>query len=60
MERRLAAIFAADVVGYNRLMSANEEGTLARLKLARESILDPKFRKHHGRIFKTTGDGLLV
>jgi adenylate cyclase len=58
--RRLAAILAADVVGYSRLMGADEEGTLERLKALRRELLDPKISEHHGRIVKTTGDGLLV
>src|SRR2546427_12315316 len=58
--RRLAAILAADVAGYSRLMGANEEGTLERLKALRRELLDPKIAEHHGRIVKTTGDGLLV
>jgi len=58
--RRLAAILAADVVGYSRLMEADEEGTLERLKALRHELLDPKIAEHHGRIVKTTGDGLLV
>ncbi|MCK1275354.1 adenylate/guanylate cyclase domain-containing protein [Bradyrhizobium sp. 61] len=59
VERRLAAILAADVAGYSRLMGADEEGTLSSLK-AHRRILDPKIKEHHGRIFKTTGDGMLV
>jgi TolB-like protein/class 3 adenylate cyclase len=58
--RRLAAILAADVVGYSRLMGADEEGTLERLKALRRELLDPKIAEHKGRIVKTTGDGLLV
>jgi TolB-like protein len=58
--RRLAAIFAADVAGYSRLMGADEEGTLERLKALRRDLVDPKVAEHHGRIVKTTGDGLLV
>jgi adenylate cyclase len=58
--RRLAAIFAADVAGYSRLMGADEEGTLERLKALRRELVDPKISEHHGRIVKTTGDGLLV
>src|SRR5207237_8893052 len=58
--RRLAAILAADVAGYSRLMGADEEGTLERLKALRHELLDPKITEHHGRIVKTTGDGLLV
>src|SRR6202165_2384650 len=60
VERRLAAILAADVVGYSRLMGANEEGTLARLKAQGRELIDPKISEHRGRIVKTTGDGLLV
>jgi class 3 adenylate cyclase len=58
--RRLAAILAADVAGYSRLMGADEEGTLERLKTLRRELLDPKIAEHRGRIVKTTGDGLLV
>src|SRR5260370_2372749 len=58
--RRLAAILAADVAGYSRLMGADEEGTHERLKALRRELLDPKIAEHHGRIVKTTGDGLLV
>jgi adenylate cyclase len=58
--RRLAAILAADVVGYSRLMGADEEGTLERLKALRLELIDPNIAKHHGRIVKATGDGLLV
>jgi hypothetical protein len=58
--RRLAAILAADVAGYSRLMGADEEGTLARLKALRREFLDPKIAEYHGRIVKTTGDGILV
>jgi adenylate cyclase len=60
VERRLAAILAADVVGYSRLMGANEEGTLADLKCHRRELTDPKIKEHRGRIVKTTGDGVLV
>jgi TolB-like protein/class 3 adenylate cyclase len=59
-ERRLAAILAADVAGYSRLMEADEEDTLARLKAHRRELIDPKIGKHRGRIVKTTGDGLLI
>jgi adenylate cyclase len=55
--RRLAAILAADVAGYSRLMGADEEGTLERLKTHRWQLIDPKINEHHGRIVKTTGDG---
>jgi adenylate cyclase len=58
--RRLAAILAADVAGYSRLMGADEEGTLARLKAIRRELGDPKIKEHRGRIVKTTGDGVLV
>src|SRR5262249_44830616 len=58
--RRLAAILAADVAGYSRLMGADEEGTLQRFKLLRRDVVDPKIAEHRGRIVKTTGDGLLV
>jgi TolB-like protein/class 3 adenylate cyclase len=58
--RRLAAILAADVAGYSLLMGADEEGTLARLKILRRELSDAKIKEHHGRIVKTTGDGLLV
>ena len=58
--RRLAAILAADVAGYTRLMGADEEGTRERLMALRRELLDPKIAEHHGRIVKTTGDGLLV
>jgi len=58
--RRLAAILAADVAGYSRLMGADEEGTLERLKALRREITDPKIAEHNGRIVKTTGDGLLI
>ncbi|MBV8132278.1 MAG: adenylate/guanylate cyclase domain-containing protein, partial [Alphaproteobacteria bacterium] len=58
--RRLAAILAADVAGYSRLVEADEEGTLGRLKALRAEVVDPKIASHKGRIVKTTGDGLLV
>jgi len=60
VERRLVAILAADVAGYSRLIEADEEGTLGRLKALRAEAIDPKIAGHHGRIVKTTGDGLLV
>ena len=60
VERRLAAILAADVVGYSRLMGGDEEGTLGALKALRNSLIDPKLAEHRGRIVKTTGDGVLV
>ena len=59
-ERRLAAVLAADMVGYSRLMEADERGTLARLKTHRLELIDPAITKNHGRIIKTTGDGMLV
>ena len=58
--RRLAAILAADVAGYSRLMGADEEGTLSRLKAHRRELIDPNIKEYHGRIVKTTGDGALV
>ena len=60
MERRLAAILAADVVGYSRLMAADEAGTLAALKAHRKEFIEPKIAEHHGRIVKLMGDGALV
>ena len=60
VERKLAAIVAADVVGYSRLMGLDEEGTLEQLKEHRRALFDPKIIEHRGRIVKTTGDGLLV
>src|SRR5438552_3339954 len=60
VERRLAAILAADVAGYSRLMGIDEEGTLADLKGHRRALVDPKIREHRGEIVKTTGDGMLV
>jgi adenylate cyclase len=59
-QRRLAAIVAADVVGYSRLMGGDESGTLAALKALRHELVDPKIADHGGRLVKTTGDGLLV
>jgi adenylate cyclase len=60
VERRLAALLAADVAGYSRLMGADELGTLAALKRYRREIVDPAITAHNGRIVKTTGDGMLV
>jgi adenylate cyclase len=60
VERRLAAIFAADVAGYSRLMGVDEEGTHERLKAHLRQLIDPKVKEHRGRIVKNTGDGLLV
>jgi hypothetical protein len=56
VERRLAAILAVDVASYSRLMGADEEGTLERLKALRHELVDPQIAEHHGRIVKTTGD----
>ena len=58
--RRIAVILAGDVVGFSRLVAANEEATLARLKAARAELIDPAIAEHRGRLFKTTGDGFLV
>src|ERR1700720_1706413 len=58
--RRLAAILAADVAGYSRLMGEDEEGTHERLNAHRRELVDPKIKEHRGRIVKTTGDGMLV
>ncbi len=60
VQRRLAAILAADVVGYSRLMREDETGTLAQLKTLRKEVFDPRTAEHNGRIVKTTGDGVLV
>src|SRR3984957_6478214 len=60
VHRRLAAILAADVVGYSRLMSTDEMGTLTALKAHRRELIDPEIAAHHGRMVKTTGDGALV
>ena len=60
VERRLAAILAADVAGYSRLMGADEEDTHERLKAHFTQLLDPKIREHRGRTVKNTGDGLLA
>jgi TolB-like protein/class 3 adenylate cyclase len=60
VERRLAAILAADVAGYSRLIGADEGGTLQALKAIRAELIDPKIAEHRGRLVKTTGDGLLV
>ena len=59
-QRRLAAILAADMVGYSRLMETDERGTIARQNTYRAELIDPKITEHHGRIVKTTGDGMLV
>ena len=58
--RRLAAILAADVAGYSRLTGADEEGTVQRLRLLRRELIDPTFVRHHGRLVKTAGDGMVV
>ena len=58
--RRLAAILAADVAGYSRLMGVDEVGTLETLKSHRREVVDPAITANHGRIVKTTGDGMLV
>ena len=60
VERRLAAVLAADVAGYSRLMGRDEERTLANLKSSRKTLFDPAIAAHRGRIVKTTGDGMLV
>jgi TolB-like protein/class 3 adenylate cyclase/Tfp pilus assembly protein PilF len=60
MERRLAAVLAADVAGYSLLMGLDEEGTLSQLKAFRKTLVDPTIAAHRGRIVKTTGDGMLV
>ncbi len=60
VQRRLAAILAADVVGYSRMMREDETGTLAQLKVLRKEVFDPRIAEHNGRIVKTTGDGVLV
>ncbi len=60
IERRLAAILAADVAGYSRLIGVDEEGTLMALRALRRELIDPAIAEHRGRIVKTTGDGMLV
>ncbi len=60
MERHLAAILVADVVGYSRLIRSDEEGTLAALKALRADLIDPKIAEHHGRVVKLMGDGMLA
>ena len=60
VQRRLAAILAVDIVGYSRLMEADEVGTLARVNAVRNDLVDPTIAGFGGRIFKTTGDGVLV
>ena len=60
VQRRLAAIVCADMVGFSRLMEADEVGTLSRLQSVRAELIDPKIAEHRGRLVKTTGDGMLV
>ncbi|MDH3741730.1 MAG: adenylate/guanylate cyclase domain-containing protein, partial [Hyphomicrobiales bacterium] len=60
VERKLAAILVADVVGYSRLVGTDEEGTIARLRATRDELIDPSIARHNGRIVKTMGDGLLI
>src|SRR5512138_1869317 len=60
VERRLAAILAADVAGYSRLMGEDEAGTLARLRTHHRELIDPRVAEHKGRVVKTTGDGILI
>ncbi|MET4280083.1 MULTISPECIES: adenylate/guanylate cyclase domain-containing protein [unclassified Bradyrhizobium] len=60
LQRRLAAILAADVAGYSRLMGSDEEGTLTQIKSLRKNLIDPTITAHRGRMVKTTGDGMLV
>ncbi len=59
-EQRLATILAADVVGYSRLMAADEAGTLAQLKIHRKDLLEPETAEYHGRVVKLMGDGTLM
>ena len=60
MERKLAAILAADVVGYSALMEQDEQGTFERLRAGRKELFEPEISRHHGHIFKLMGDGLLA
>ena len=60
VERRLAAVLVADVVGYSRLVGVDDEGTVARVKALRKTLIDPKIAEYRGRIVKNTGDGALV
>jgi adenylate cyclase len=60
VHRRLSAILAVDVVGFSNFMGSDEEGTLARIKSLRSEVISPKVAEHAGRVFKTTGDGVLV
>ena len=59
-QRRLAAILVGDVVGYSRLMGEDERGTLRRIKAIRREVVDPNIGEYHGRVVKTTGDGVLI
>jgi adenylate cyclase len=58
--RRLAAILAADVVGFSSMMEKDEEGTLTQIKALQREIIEPRVRNHHGRVVKTTGDGFII
>ena len=60
VDRRLAAVLAADIAGYSRLMGRDEERSLAELKMLRKTLVDPSIASHRGRIVKTSGDGMLV
>ena len=60
MNRKLAAILATDVVGYSALMEQDEQGTFERLRISRKELFEPEIARHHGQIFKLTGDGLLA
>ena len=60
MDRKLAAILAADVVGYSKLMEQDEQGTYERLKAGRKELFEPEIARRHGQIFKLMGDGLLA
>ena len=60
MDRRLAAILVADVVGFSRMMERDETGTLAALKAHRGELIEPKIAEHHGRVVKLMGDGILA
>src|SRR4051812_44147729 len=60
MDRKLAAILAADVVGYSALMERDEAGTFTRLQADRKELIEPEIERHHGRVFKLMGDGLFA
>ena len=60
MDRKLAAILAADVVGYSALMEQDEQGTFERIKTGRKELFEPEIARHHGHVFKLMGDGLLA